>query len=235
MATIHTGTTLAPSKLELLADWLPQRPWYLDAGAPPALTKAGGFRLDDPAGDVGIEFMLVTDAAGERETTYSVPMTYRAAPLEGADDALIGTSEHGVLGTRWFYDAAHDPVAVDQLLALITAPRRRSTRAGARPSTRPSAVPGCPSTAGWSRRARCGCRTAGRAARPSTSASRTTRRERTASSRWTSSACCQATGTRVSGTSKFPGSASTGNRHGAWWPSSGNPRRRTSTAVIARP
>jgi Maltokinase N-terminal cap domain len=120
MATIHTGTTLAPSKLELLADWLPQRPWYLDAGAPPALTKAGGFRLDDPAGDVGIEFMLVTDAAGERETTYSVPMTYRAAPLEGADDALIGTSEHGVLGTRWFYDAAHDPVAVDQLLALIT-------------------------------------------------------------------------------------------------------------------
>ena len=120
MATIHTGTTLAPSKLELLADWLPQRPWYLDAGAPPALSKAGGFRLDDPAGEVGIEFMLVIDAAGGGETTYSVPMTYRAAPLDGADDALIGTSEHGVLGTRWFYDAAHDPVAVDQLLALIT-------------------------------------------------------------------------------------------------------------------
>ena len=120
MATIHTGTTLAPSKLELLADWLPRRPWYLAAGAPPVLSKAGGFRLDDPAGEVGIEFMLVTDAAGGGETTYSVPMTYRAAPLDGADDALIGTSEHGVLGTRWFYDAAHDPVAVDQLLALIT-------------------------------------------------------------------------------------------------------------------
>ena len=39
-------------------------------------------------------------------------MTYRSGPLDGADDALIGTSEHGVLGTRWIYDAAYDPVAV---------------------------------------------------------------------------------------------------------------------------
>ena len=39
-------------------------------------------------------------------------MTYRGAPLAGAEEALIGTSEHGVLGTRWIYDAAHDPVAV---------------------------------------------------------------------------------------------------------------------------
>ncbi len=119
MATIHTGTTLAPSKLELLSGWLPRQPWYLATGLPPALTRVGGFRLDDPAGEVGIEFLLVTDGAGGGETTYSVPMTYRAAPLDGADDALIGTSEHGVLGTRWFYDAAHDPVAVDQVLARI--------------------------------------------------------------------------------------------------------------------
>ena len=119
MATIHTGTTLAPSKLELLADWLPRQPWYEGSGSP-ELSKAGGFRLEDPAGEVGIEFMLVTDAAGSGETTYAVPMTYRAAPLPGAEEALIGTSEHGVLGTRWFYDAAHDPVAVTQLLAFIS-------------------------------------------------------------------------------------------------------------------
>jgi|tagenome__1003787_1003787.scaffolds.fasta_scaffold20888349_2 hypothetical protein len=116
MATIHTGTTLAPSKLELLADWLPHRPWYAARG--PSLSKAGGFRLDDPAGEVGIEVMLVTDAGGGE--TYSVPMTYRGAPLDGAEEGLIGTTEHGVLGTRWVYDAAHDPVAVEQLLALIT-------------------------------------------------------------------------------------------------------------------
>jgi len=114
MATIH-DTTMAPTKLQLLAGWLPRQPWYLDPGRPPALARAGGFRLDDPAGEVGIEFMLVT--AGDR--TYVVPMTYRAAPLPEAEEGLIGTSEHGVLGTRWIYDAEHDPVAAAQLLAFV--------------------------------------------------------------------------------------------------------------------
>ena len=118
MATIHTGTTLVPGKLELLTEWLPRQPWYRDAGAPPQLGRAGGFRLDDPTGEVGIEFMVVTDVAGEQETAYLVPMTYRSAPLEGADAALIGTTEHGVLGTRWVYDGERDPVAVTQLLAF---------------------------------------------------------------------------------------------------------------------
>jgi Maltokinase N-terminal cap domain len=113
MATIHR-TTMAPTKLELLTDWLPRQPWYVGDGSPD-LTRAGGFRLDDPAGDVGLEFMLVTD----RGTTYFVPLSYRGAPLEGAEAALVGTSEHGVLGTRWIYDAAHDPVAVEQLLAFV--------------------------------------------------------------------------------------------------------------------
>ena len=113
MAIIHS-TTLTPGKLELLTVWLPHQPWYRGTGAP-VLTKAGGFRLDDPDGEVGIEIMLAADADG---TTYVVPMTYRGAPLDGADDALIGTSEHGVLGRRWIYDAERDPVAVAQLLAL---------------------------------------------------------------------------------------------------------------------
>jgi hypothetical protein len=114
MATIHTGTTMAPTKLELLTDWLPRQPWYEGEGSP-SLTKAGGFRLDDPAGEVGIEFAFVADG----RTTYHVPMTYRGAPLPGVENGLIGTSEHGVLGTRWIYDAAHDPVAVAQLLEFI--------------------------------------------------------------------------------------------------------------------
>jgi Maltokinase N-terminal cap domain len=113
VAIIHS-TTLTPGKLELLTAWLPHQPWYRGAGTP-VLTKAGGFRLDDPDGEVGIEIMLVADADG---TTYVVPMTYRGTPLEGAGDALIGTSEHGVLGRRWIYDAERDPVAVAQLLAL---------------------------------------------------------------------------------------------------------------------
>ena len=117
MSTIHTGTTMAPTKLELLTDWLPRQPWYLGGGAAPQLRRAGGFRLDDPAGEVGIEFLLVGD--GATGTTYSVPLTYRAAPLAGAEAALIGTSEHGVLGTRWIYDGAHDPIAVTQLLEFV--------------------------------------------------------------------------------------------------------------------
>ncbi|TFV88554.1 1,4-alpha-glucan branching protein [Blastococcus sp. CT_GayMR16] len=115
MATIHR-TTMVPTKLELLAGWLPEQPWYGSTGALPALSRAGGFRLDDPAGEVGIEFAFVTDGQG---TTYSVPMAYRGAPLPGAEHGLIGTSEHGVLGTRWVYDAAHDPVAIAQLLDFI--------------------------------------------------------------------------------------------------------------------
>jgi hypothetical protein len=115
MATIH-ATTMAPTKLELLAGWLPRQPWYRGTGRPPELSRAGGFRLDDPAGDVGMEFMFVTDEGG---TTYHVPLTYRGAPLPGAEPGLLGTSEHGVLGRRWIYDAAHDPVAVAQLLAFV--------------------------------------------------------------------------------------------------------------------
>src|SRR5215218_2901068 len=115
MATIRTGTTMVPTKLELLADWLPRQPWYRDTGRPPVLGRAGGFRLDDPAGEVGIECMFVADDGG---TTYFVPLSYRGAPLAGAEDALIGTSEHGVLGLRWIYDGAQDRVVVAALRAF---------------------------------------------------------------------------------------------------------------------
>ncbi|WP_371536220.1 1,4-alpha-glucan branching protein [Streptomyces sp. NBC_00466] len=120
MAVVHR-TTLSPTKLELLTSWLPQQPWYLGgAGGKPELDQAGGYRLDDPTGAVGIEFMLVTDVSGDKPVTYQMPCSYRGAPLEGAgDDALIATPEHGVLGTRWVYDGAHDPVLVAQLVALM--------------------------------------------------------------------------------------------------------------------
>lgn len=118
MAVIH-HTTLTPGKLELLAAWLPAQPWYARTGPQPELSRAGGFRLDDPDGEVGIEFMVVTDGSGDRPCIYHVPLSYRGAPLDGADDALIGTTEHGVLGTRWVYDGPRDPVLAGQLLALI--------------------------------------------------------------------------------------------------------------------
>jgi hypothetical protein len=144
MATIH-NTVLVPSKLELLTDWLPSRPWYARAGGPPRLSAAGGFRLDDPAGEVGIEFIVVVDHAGqdhagqdragqnragqdhvgvghdagEPAVTYHVPLTYRASPCPGAEAGFVGTMEHGVLGTRHVYDGAYDPVLLAQLVALL--------------------------------------------------------------------------------------------------------------------
>jgi hypothetical protein len=116
MAVIH-HTTLTPGKLELLSAWLPTQPWYRDGGRPPELDRAGGFRLDDPDGEVGLEFMAIADAA--TGTTYHVPLTYRADALTGADHGLITTAEHGVLGRRWIYDGVRDPVLVAQLTALV--------------------------------------------------------------------------------------------------------------------
>ena len=118
MAIIH-DTTMSPGKLELLAAWLPAQPWYRGTGRPPELARAGGFRLDDPQGEVGIEFMVVTDGPGSGAAAYQVPMTYRAHALPGPEGSLIGTAEHGVLGPRWIYDGTGDPVLGAQLAALI--------------------------------------------------------------------------------------------------------------------
>jgi hypothetical protein len=129
MAVIHR-TTLTPTKLELLTTWLPAQPWYRDTGQQPDLARTGGFRLDDPAGEVGIEFMVVTDTSGAEPVTYQVPFSYRGAPIPAADEALIGTTEHGVLGRRWVYDGTRDPVVVAQLFALLVGtaePQMQST------------------------------------------------------------------------------------------------------------
>jgi Maltokinase N-terminal cap domain len=142
VATIHK-TTLSPSKLELLSSWLPTRAWYRGA-AEPVLSRAGGFRLDDPDGEVGIEFIVVVDSSGPAAVAYNVPLTYRAAPLEGAEDAIVGTAEHGVLGTRWVYDGARDSVLVSQLLALLAGraePQAQSVSDTPDRSVRVTAIP----------------------------------------------------------------------------------------------
>ncbi|WP_354644149.1 maltokinase N-terminal cap-like domain-containing protein [Kitasatospora camelliae] len=119
MAAIH-HTTMTPTKIELLTAWLPGQPWYAGGPGAPELVKAGGFRLDDPEGEVGIELMVVVDTAGPEPVAYLVPLGYRGAALEGAsEEALIGTSEHGVLGTRWIYDGVRDPVVTAQVRALL--------------------------------------------------------------------------------------------------------------------
>ncbi|MFF4908404.1 hypothetical protein ACFY2T_26470 [Streptomyces sp. NPDC001260] len=63
--------------------------------------------------------MVAVDTSGPEPVAHHVPLTYRGAPLPGAEHALVGTMEHGVLGPRWAYDGCHDPVLYTELLALI--------------------------------------------------------------------------------------------------------------------
>ena len=106
---------LRPSKMELVADWLPSQPWF--TGDASALVSLCSFRFDDPAGDVGIETHLV----GAGGKVYHVPLSYRGAPLAGAEPFLVGTMAHSVLGSRWVYDATADPVYSRELAAALLA------------------------------------------------------------------------------------------------------------------
>jgi hypothetical protein len=113
MALLHRAT-LHPTKLELLAAWLPTRSWY---GRPPGeVERVAAFRFDDPAGAVGVETMLVR---GDGGPVFQVPLTYRDAPLAGGEEFLLGTAEHSVLGRRWVYDACGDPVYVTALVEAV--------------------------------------------------------------------------------------------------------------------
>jgi len=106
---------LRPEKLELLTGWLPTRPWYRGPAAP-NLRRVAAFRFDDPAGEVGIETLIVQAADGP---LLQAPLTYRHAPLDGGDQWLLGTADHSVLGQRWVYDACGDPVYISVLANTI--------------------------------------------------------------------------------------------------------------------
>jgi hypothetical protein len=113
MALIHQAT-LWPTKLELLAAWLPGRDWY--TGPAGEVLRVAAFRFDDPVGAVGIETMLVRVGDGP---VHQIPLTYRDAPLADGDGWMLGTAEHSALGKRWIYDGAGDPVYAAALASAI--------------------------------------------------------------------------------------------------------------------
>ena len=114
MALLHRAT-LRPTKLELLTTWLPGRPWYQGPAGIDVVSR-GAYRFDDPAGEVGIETILVGAPDGP---VHQVPLTYRAAPLDDAAEWLVGTTEHSALGRRWVYDGCVDPVYAAALAHAI--------------------------------------------------------------------------------------------------------------------
>ena len=114
MALIHSAT-LVPGKLDLLREWLPSRDWCAGTDVD-RLEQVGAYRFDDPAGEVGMEAFLLRGGGGP---LLHVPLTYRGAPLPGADAHLVGLTQHSVLGTRWVYDAAADPVWAATLATAV--------------------------------------------------------------------------------------------------------------------
>jgi hypothetical protein len=114
MATLYAAE-LRPSKIELLSRWVPTQPWVGDVDTS-ALESVGAYRFDDPAGEVGVETHLLRAADGQ---IIQIPLTYRAEALDGAEDSLITTMHHSVLGERWVYDASADSVFARTLAATI--------------------------------------------------------------------------------------------------------------------
>ena len=110
MALIHRAS-IRPTKAELLADWVPTQPW-----GEQEFELVGAYRFDDPDGEVGIETHVLSTADGH---LLQVPLTYRGARLDGADQFLICTMEHSVLGRRWIYDATGDPVYARVLASVL--------------------------------------------------------------------------------------------------------------------
>lgn len=109
MAVLHGDASLSPSKLEVLSAWLPTQAWA-PAGE---VELVASYRLDDPAGHVGIECFVLSFGGA----LVHLPVTYRGAPLEGG--VLVGEMEHSRLGHRWVYDGCADPVAVAALIRTI--------------------------------------------------------------------------------------------------------------------
>jgi Maltokinase N-terminal cap domain len=120
VALLHEAT-ISPRKDELISPWLRARHWWdgIDERDP-----VGDFRLDDPAGEVGIQCFLFGSAPG---STLFVPVTYRDAPRPNAETSLIGTMQHSVLGKRWVYDGCADPVVVATVAGVIRNGGREAT------------------------------------------------------------------------------------------------------------
>jgi len=121
MAIVHVNATISPTKLELARLWLGGADWFDGDVKTLKLGTRFSYRFDDPAGEVGVEVLLV----GDGSRVLQVPLTYRAAELPGAADYFVTHMDHTVLGQRWIYDGLGDPVLVQALIrAALTGARQ---------------------------------------------------------------------------------------------------------------
>ena len=111
--------TAPQASLGFLAPWMARQRWFANKGALPALEEIGSWSY--PSGEPGVQVVthLLLDHTEGKPALYQVPLTYRDAPLVGADAYLVGTTEHSVLGTRWVYDGTADPVWAAALATAV--------------------------------------------------------------------------------------------------------------------
>ena len=120
MGIVHHTASLSPTKQELVEAWLPSRSW---AEGRQVAGKVAEYRFDDPGGEVGVETILWRTDDG---TVLQTPLTYRSAPLDGAEAYLVGTTDHSVLGRRWVYDGCGDPVWAATMVDAISTGGRQA-------------------------------------------------------------------------------------------------------------
>ena len=143
---------LTPAVVAVLPQWMARQRWYAGKGRIPALRRIGGLELRDPAGMAQIDIHLLVDESGRTATTYQVPLTCRTIPLPGAGHALVATAKVGEPGqpgshegTRYYYDAPHDPAFAAALLTLMT---QEKTVGPAQQKAGPEQGPGLPGFVG---------------------------------------------------------------------------------------
>lgn len=116
---------------ELLRAWLPGQRWFPAKNQPEQsagsagvrLRRVGGFKLAPPSGMTGdlpgLEVHLVAVDSAGRTDVLQIPLSYRSEQLPGAEGSLLGSAEHSELGTRWVYDAIHDPAFIAAWLDFL--------------------------------------------------------------------------------------------------------------------
>ncbi len=128
-----TRPTMTPALSGLLGSWLPRQRWFPVKSAEFSFEPAGGLRLEaggpvnaGAGGAAQFEVSIVAvnypTADGNRTDVVQVPLSFRSAPLAGAESALIGEISGGAggkAGSRWVYDGVHDPAFVAAWLELM--------------------------------------------------------------------------------------------------------------------
>ncbi|MET4096491.1 1,4-alpha-glucan branching enzyme [Arthrobacter sp. UYCu712] len=122
-----TRPTLPPALSGLLGSWLPGQRWFPVKSAEFSFEPVGGLRLDAGRADAELEVWLLAvtypTADGNRTDVVQVPLSFRHAPLAGAESALVGETDGDSAGPgsgqRWIYDGVHDPAFVAAWLELM--------------------------------------------------------------------------------------------------------------------